>query len=406
MMDYQNFEKDFLKYLKKNNGDCIPFIEENESMVQEISTNPDKIKCLVNKINDTILSNHPKDLSLYQSVFKHPSFQKIYSEFKKSDILIRTCQDNEKNNTGFIEWILSMEVDSNLKDTTDTTASMYLAKNGKIPELKVLINHGADIHYKNNNNETVLSFLIKGMNAKTILSEDANSILECLSQNGADFNVAIDEDGTTAFMAILLLNSLFLPSDILMLVKRCKNIDLSLKNKLQENATSLLIKLNQPVLTMNLIKNKTFDWEYKNEENGNNLLMLSAMSQAQILDELLKKNKMKNKINDVNANQENALIIATKAGCVDSVKLLLKHHSNVNQQDLLGNTALHYAVTIGDKYLTKLILNKKANRDLENKEGYTPNMLCHGPGHDLKLIEYKDFEIQRSTYNIAKKSLQ
>jgi len=65
-------------------------------------------------------------------------------------------------------------------------------------------------------------------------------------------------------------------------------------------------------------------------ENGNNLIMLSTISQAIVLNKLLEKKQMKDKINDVNFKNENDLFIATKGGCVDSVKLLLKYHINVN----------------------------------------------------------------------------
>jgi len=65
-------------------------------------------------------------------------------------------------------------------------------------------------------------------------------------------------------------------------------------------------------------------------ENGNNLIMLSTISQAIVLNKLLEKKQMKDKINDVNFKNENDLFIATKGGCVDSVELLLKYHINVN----------------------------------------------------------------------------
>ncbi|OUM64683.1 hypothetical protein PIROE2DRAFT_60478 [Piromyces sp. E2] len=205
-------------------------------------------------------------------------------------------------------------------------------------------------------------------------------------------------------MALLLLNSYFSPSELINIVKRNKNINFSVKNKLQENVSSLLIKLNNQVLLLNLIDHSNFDYEYKDNDNGNNIIMLSAISQVNVLEKLLKKDEMKRKINEVNNKNENALIIATKAGCVDSVKLLLKNHINVNQQDVLGNTALHYAINIGDTYLVKLIASKKANYNLVNKEGLTPSLCAIRKGNKeiSSVMSNPKKEVNRSKHNVSK----
>lgn len=297
-----------------------------------------------------------------------------------------------------------MNINVDLTDETDRTSCMYLALNGKINELELLIRNGANVNFENKNNESVLSIIIDKINSKKISVNDAKYIINILNQFNCNFNVIVDEDENTAFMALLLLNSFFLPSEIINIVKKNKNIDFCIKNKFQENATSLLIKLNNQVLLLNLINNLNFDYNYKDFENSNNLIMLCAISQANILDQLLNMKIMKNKINELNNNNENALIIATKAGCVDCVKLLLKYHINVNQQDNLGNTALHYAITIGDKYLINLICSKKANYNLKNKEGFTPSMYAVRTGDKeiTSIMSKPKKDIIRSTFNISK----
>ena len=179
----------------------------------------------------------------------------------------------------------------------------------------------------NRNHESVISIIIDNINSSALNIDDAKSILNVLSQFKCNFNVSVDEDGNTAFMALLLLYSLFSPSDIINLVKLNKNIDFSIKNKYQKSASSLLIKLNNQTLIFNLINHSTFDYDYKDRETGNNLLMINAISQANVLNELLKIKGMKNRINVVNFNNENALIIATKGGGV--VLIVLNSYLNI-----------------------------------------------------------------------------
>jgi len=399
----ENFETSFLDCLNKNNEKCIEIIEKNKSFIIDTYHNKDLLKSFVDKINNIIIQSK-LNFAFFEKVLKQSELKDVYNEFKSSDILIKVCKYEEETNVKLINWLLSMNINVDLTDETDRTSCMYLALNGKIKELELLIRNGANVNFENKNNESVLSIIIDKINSKKISVNDAKYIINILNQFNCNFNVIVDEDENTAFMALLLLNSLFLPSEIINIVKKNKNFDFCIKNKFQENATSLLIKLNNQVLLLNLINNLNFDYNYKDFENGNNLIMLCAISQANILDQLLNMKIMKNKINELNNNNENALIIATKAGCVDCVKLLLKYHINVNQQDNLGNTALHYAITIGDKYLINLICSKKANYNLKNKEGFTPSMYAVRTGDKeiTSIMSKPKKDIIRSTFNISK----
>jgi len=399
----ENFETSFLDCLNKNDEKCIEIIEKNKSFIIDTYHNKDLLKSFVDKINNIIIQSK-LNFAFFEKVLKQSELKDVYNEFKSSDILIKVCKYEEETNVKLINWLLSMNINVDLTDETDRTSCMYLALNGKIKELELLIRNGANVNFENKNNESVLSIIIDKINSKKISVNDAKYIINILNQFNCNFNVIVDEDENTAFMALLLLNSLFLPSEIINIVKKNKNFDFCIKNKFQENATSLLIKLNNQVLLLNLINNLNFDYNYKDFENGNNLIMLCAISQANILDQLLNMKIMKNKINELNNNNENALIIATKAGCVDCVKLLLKYHINVNQQDNLGNTALHYAITIGDKYLINLICSKKANYNLKNKEGFTPSMYAVRTGDKeiTSIMSKPKKDIIRSTFNISK----
>jgi hypothetical protein len=71
------------------------------------------------------------------------------------------------------------------------------------------------------------------------------------------------------------------------------------------------------------------------------------------------------------------LINAVVYGDLEEVKELTET-LDVNEQDELGDTALHWSVMAGDVKITKLILETEANPNLENFDGETPLFLASG----------------------------
>ena len=66
------------------------------------------------------------------------------------------------------------------------------------------------------------------------------------------------------------------------------------------------------------------------------------------------------------------LIIATKLGDNEIVKILLEHGVDPNIRNKCGNTALHYAINYGYRKIRDMLLVYQANEELENAKGLTP----------------------------------
>ena len=69
------------------------------------------------------------------------------------------------------------------------------------------------------------------------------------------------------------------------------------------------------------------------------------------------------------------LMIAAKCGCVETVKLLLKHGSNVSAENKKGDNAMHLAALSENDYqaqIVELLIDKGASPDKLNREGATP----------------------------------
>ncbi len=84
---------------------------------------------------------------------------------------------------------------------------------------------------------------------------------------------------------------------------------------------------------------------------------------------------------DVNARgprQVTALMVAVCRNAGDSLKALLKAGADVNAQDELGNTALHFAAHFGSDYVRWLV-DAKANPAVTNQYGNTPVDLLRQP---------------------------
>ncbi|KAJ3266708.1 hypothetical protein HDU77_010815 [Chytriomyces hyalinus] len=74
-------------------------------------------------------------------------------------------------------------------------------------------------------------------------------------------------------------------------------------------------------------------------------------------------------LNAVNREGRTALVIAVIRGFSDIVHLLVKRSASLHVQDVLGCTALHYAVCLGDVSAFKLLTDAGAKTDVVDKSG-------------------------------------
>lgn len=77
------------------------------------------------------------------------------------------------------------------------------------------------------------------------------------------------------------------------------------------------------------------------------------------------------------------LIIAAKNGHSATVEILLPlKNSNVNAQDVEGNTALHYAIESNNTELASLLLARDADIHIQNRSNVSPLMLAESKNLD------------------------
>ena len=77
-----------------------------------------------------------------------------------------------------------------------------------------------------------------------------------------------------------------------------------------------------------------------------------------------------------------ALMEVARGGILDIVKLRISQGADVNAQDNIGNTSLHWAAMFGKGETVKVLLESGADADVENLDGNTPSDLAGQHGYE------------------------
>jgi len=279
-----------------------------------------------------------------------------------------------KKNIFFTFKILLMndKINVNICDAEDKTPAMYLTEKGCCNELFELQKRNCNYNYVNRDGQSVMSILISKLYVKKdgldiYYYKKYVDIMNELVNQQFNFNSPVDKDGNTAFMIMLIVNDMITAK---FCAKRLIKLDLSVKNKYGENVTSLCYKLNYYDILPLFKKNPTYDYNYRDPLNQNTLLMIAAINNSTGMIDLLENDP--GIINEVNSRKENALIITSKINKTKAVGILLERGIDINHQDYLGNTALHYAVEIQSPFLIHRLMTKNPNIHIKNNDGKTP----------------------------------
>jgi len=279
--------------------------------------------------------------------------------------------------------IRNYNLDVNVVDNSGKTAAMYLVEKGNYFDFLSLHRKDCNYDYINiYNYQSVFSILLDKMYGMQLDSNTIKyykpfiQIFTILVSYQGNFNIDVDADENTAFMVILGMKDL---KSATLCAKHLRCLDLSVKNKYGENATSLCFKFGYEDI-LNIIKdNPTFNYYYRDSVNQNTLLIYSVINDSIFMNELLEYDP--NIVNEVNSKSENALIVAIKMNKEKAVETLLSYGINVDQQDDQGNTALHYAIEMENPKLVQMIMKKNPKMDLKNDKNKTAMMLAEEIGN-------------------------
>jgi len=374
----KNNKRDAVKWLMTMDINYFVQDENGVTALMEAAANPNYLFVVkeILKKNENVVNitdNNGSNVLFYvtdRKIFYFLYRTKVdFNQINKEGdtVLIRCCRRRFCPN---FQRILNRTDDINHVNNRGKTAAMYLVENGRARELRSLCRFiNVNLNYKNENNECALSILIDQFkdiyaNDRFICMEDYVYTMIILIINYCDFNVPIDKEGNTAIMFFIMVGDYFAST---LLLEKCKNLDLSIKNKHGISASYLLFWIypKEKNFRQKLFSHDTFDIDYV--DNDNNNLIMHFLARGQLNEEYsiaLQRRKAKNHVNN---KKENEIIIATKLGLLTDEQLF--DGNDVNQQDFKGNTALHYAVKLKDKYAINMLAYQKADPTIKNEQG-------------------------------------
>jgi len=341
---------------------CMNLVDKNEENILFYCLRNSKYHISDAGYNNNIDDEYQNDIIFYSNI-------DINQTNSKGESVLTYCI---KNNIiePINKFILNnTHIDVNIADNEGKTAAMYLTEKGLYSELLELQkNKKCNYEYTDLNGQSAMSILLNKLYSNNPHSyvpyEQYIKILSLFVKYQLDFNFPIDNDENTAFMVTLIVNDL---TTAKFCAENINKLDLSVKNKYGENATSLCFKLKHFELLPYFKSNPTFNYAYRDPLNQNTLLMISVVNYPLAMVDLLENDP--NIINEVNNKNENALIIASKINQINAVETLLKYGIDINHQDYLGNTALHYAIEIHAIHLIHTLMTKKPDIRIRNNEG-------------------------------------
>ncbi len=243
------------------------------------------------------------------------------------------------------------------RDASGSTLLHHAAAFGTVAEMKLLLDHGADVNAVNRRKSTPLFWGI----------HDAAKV-RLLLERGANVNARVIDGRTPAHNAALL-------GDGTAILKRLLKAGADPGAKTMNGMTALMYASSRPNLeSMAMLLDRKVDVNARNGAGETALIEAAKTGNPQAIRMLLDRGadpKVRSKRN------ENALAWAASSGVEESVKLLLERGAEVNVADIRGYTPLLYAAGSDAKpaAIVKMLLAKGADRNGRG-DGETAVMLA------------------------------
>jgi hypothetical protein len=263
----------------------------------------------------------------------------------------------------FIEILTqNKEIKVNIRDSNNNYLISYAIIANNLPAVELLIKRNAKLDIITDDNKTLLYLPIKYnyINLiKLILTLDKNNVgepLVNLQDNSINNNISLHYAIETNNLELVILLQ--------------NNINVTYVDNLGNNALMLAINNKNINIIKNLINNTNIN--VINNEN-NSCLHLSCLNNDYEATKILLFNKIN--VNLLNKTYEYpAIFYSVFNKNLDIVKLILKYNYNINQQDYLGNSLMHYFIQ-EDLDLELLIKIKNINYNLYNLNNKLPVIL-------------------------------
>jgi len=242
----------------------------------------------------------------------------------------------------------------NMKLTNDETMLTIAAWTGQSELISYLVEKGADLSLRNKWNNTALH---------NAAQQGYTEIAKILLDKGADINL----QGTSGCTSLLFAAQKQHPEMVALLLKHGAKVNIA--NDYEQTPIIAASWQGNPDVMSLLIQNGA-DIGFITE-NGNTILHNAAyIGNVACINLLIEKGADANKCDNEGKLPLHIALIEERT---DAAALLMKSTENINlREKVLGNTPLHIAAINGNKELTEMLLNARADASVKNDAGLTP----------------------------------
>lgn len=347
-------------------------------------------------------------LAIRQGISREPGLSVLVKRLIDAglDVDVRNANDNstflmniaDSNDADAFKLLIDAGANVNAKDDNQKTVLHYviqkliwvsyevknetgkLLNREKLNIIKLLIDAGADVNAKDKNGITPLSLAMDRLDCQSfsMLIENGADLKSISSDNG-DYDALMEfavKCGGGTVKAVLasgadsnqIISSRFTIGENLPICIAIENNALSsLRALLEGGASAKDSPCGMPIL-FSVLKNEFFE-EGLNKNDIQLLIYAGA---------------------DVNAKSElsekSPLMSAANLGKTEVFNALLDAGSRIEDVDIYGNSVLHYAVESNSLDIVEILLQKKVNIDAVNVHRETPLMKAKSPEMAEKLI--------------------
>ena len=349
-----------------------------------------------------------------------------------ADIQARDCDGStvlhyasRYSNQEVVEFLLKLnEISVNATDNSNQTPLMRACYDGgRLDNIKMLIQNGADIQARDCNGSTVLhvasissnqevvEFLLK-LNEISVNATDNSSqtplmyaclnggplqIIKMLIQNGADIQ-ARKCDGST----VLHLASRYSNQEVVEFLLKLNEISVNATNNLYQ--TPLMHACNNGGRLDNikmLIKNGA-DIQASSSNGSTVLHFASQLSNQEVVEFLLKLNEISVNATD-NLYQTPLMRACINGGRLDNIKMLIQNGADIQASSSNGSTVLHFASQLSNQEVVEFLLKlNEISVNATDNHNHTPLMrACYDGGRldNIKMLIRNGADIQASSSN-------
>ena len=350
----------------KNKENKIPVDIAKDNKVRKVLTNLNEAAKAADEENIQELVNFGKDLNEKLSIFSFAPIHKI----------IESKNQEEKHKV--LQKMLLLGSDPNLKDSNGWTALHYAAQIGDLESVKILIEKKADINSFSNNGRTALHLAAK-MNRKDVVNYLVDIILKDHKNNSQMYLNAKDEHGCT-------------PCHLAAKEGNTSCLEVLLSKGADKYATDICgwnilhyASFHAKRDTIRHICKYDADYDIlKNTKNTRNKLPIEILSDYNLRHYFI------------------SLWHAAKEGDLDMTKRLIEiERQNPNEKTRFEqNTPLHLAV-LNNHYLeVRLLLEYKADPNIENKAKCKPSEYARLMTEPMKELIKECEKNEKTTFDL------